>query len=42
MGLVAPFHRFDFELSAVPLSFLPRDHLRHRFAPLAELSMRVH
>jgi len=42
VGLVTPLYRFDFELSAVLLGFLPRDHFRHRLAPLVELSMRVH
>ncbi|MGK0522753.1 MAG: hypothetical protein ACI92N_003439, partial [Pseudomonadales bacterium] len=35
-------HRFDFELNAIPLGLLPRNHLRHRSSPVAELSMRVY
>jgi len=40
--LIAPFHRFDFELNAVPLGLLPRVHCRHRSSPVEELSMRVY
>ena len=42
MGLVAPLHRFHFELATVLLRLLPRDHCSHRSSPSSELAMRVH